>query len=82
VVYDRHNLLQPRESTDIGIHTIRGGDIVGEHEVIFAGCGELIQVSHKATSKTIFAQGAISAMRFIITQKYGVYNMQTLINSL
>lgn len=82
MIYDRHNLLQPRESTDIGIHTIRGGDIVGEHEVIFAGCGELIQVSHKATSKAIFAQGAMSAMRFIIKQKSGIYNMQMLINSL
>ena len=63
--YDRHSKRQKRNEKEIGIHSIRGGNIVGEHEVIFAGNDEIVKLSHSARSKAIFAQGAVNAAIFL-----------------
>lgn len=78
-VYDRHSVRQRRDSKELGIHSIRGGTIVGEHEVIFAGHDEVITISHSARSKEIFATGAINAGIFLSKQKPGLYAMRDLI---
>jgi len=81
-IYDRHNRRKKRSNLEIGLHAIRGGTIVGEHSVIFAGPDEIVEIKHTAMSKEIFANGAIRASRFIIDKKAGIYNMNDLINSL
>ena len=78
--YDRHSKRQKRNGNEIGIHSIRGGTIVGEHEVIFAGNDEIVKLSHSARSKAIFAQGAVNAASFINGKGAGVYNMSDLVN--
>lgn len=80
-VYDRHNVRRKRESREIGIHAVRGGTIVGEHDVIFAGNNELITLSHSATSREIFATGAIKAAIFMAGKTSGMYSMTDLIAS-
>ena len=79
-VYDRHSVRQKRKPSEIGIHAVRGGTIVGEHEVIFAGNNEIISLSHSATSREIFATGALKAAEFIADKKSGMYNMSDVIN--
>ncbi|MEZ0537421.1 4-hydroxy-tetrahydrodipicolinate reductase [Caldicellulosiruptoraceae bacterium PP1] len=79
-IYDRHNKRKKRNVSEIGIHSIRGGTIVGEHSVIFAGQDEIIEIKHTAMSKEIFAYGALNASKFITKQKAGIYNMSDLIN--
>ena len=65
-----------REKTEIGIHAVRGGSIVGDHDVIFAGTGEVIELSHKAISRDVFAIGALKACEYMATVKdAGLYNM-------
>ncbi len=78
-VYDRHSRRKKRNKKEIGIHAVRGGTIVGEHSVIFAGTDEIIEINHIATSKEIFATGALSAARFLYNKKPGFYNMNDLI---
>ncbi|HEX2985945.1 MAG TPA: 4-hydroxy-tetrahydrodipicolinate reductase [Caproiciproducens sp.] len=78
-VYDRHSQRKKRETNEIGIHSIRGGTIVGEHEVIFAGSNEIITLSHSAQSKGIFASGAVNAALFLVKQESGLYNMSDLL---
>ena len=78
-VYDRHSVRKKRTSHEIGIHAVRGGTIVGEHDVIFAGNDEIIEIKHTATSKEIFATGSIRAAKFIKDAKPGMYNMSNLI---
>lgn len=78
-VYDRHSRRQKREKSEIGMHAIRGGTIVGEHDVIFAGHDEVITLSHSAASKTVFAEGSINAAVFLKDQPAGLYNMGMLI---
>jgi dihydrodipicolinate reductase len=78
-VYDRHSQRKKRESAEIGIHSVRGGTIVGEHEVIFAGSHEVITLSHSAQSKEIFANGAVSAAQFLMKQPAGLYNMSDML---
>ncbi|HEY8349349.1 MAG TPA: 4-hydroxy-tetrahydrodipicolinate reductase [Clostridia bacterium] len=78
-VYDRHSRRKKRSRNEIGIHAIRGGTIVGEHSVIFAGNDEIIEIRHSALSKEIFATGALSAARFIIGKKPGMYDMNDLV---
>lgn len=73
--YDRHSVRKKREKEEIGIHAIRGGNIVGEHSVIFAGLDEVIEIKHAATSKEVFAAGAIRAARFMYKKGSGLYNM-------
>lgn len=77
--YDRHSVRKKRDKTEIGIHSLRGGTIVGEHSVIFAGCDETIEVKHTATSKEVFAVGAVKAAQFMKGAKPGLYAMKDLI---
>lgn len=79
-VYDRHTVRQKRQSSEIGIHAIRGGTIVGEHEVLFAGNNEIISLTHTATSRDVFATGAIKAAEFIVDKSCGLFNMSDVIN--
>lgn len=74
-VYGRHSKTQKRLKKDIGIHSIRGGAIVGEHQIIFAGGGEVIEINHSAISRDVFGYGAIAAGRFMMNRKPGMYNM-------
>ncbi|MBR2284289.1 MAG: 4-hydroxy-tetrahydrodipicolinate reductase [Ruminococcus sp.] len=78
-VYDRHSRRQKRERSEIGMHAVRGGTIVGEHEVIFAGHDEVITLAHSAASKTVFAEGAVNAAVFLRQQPAGLYDMQRLV---
>lgn len=78
-VYDRHSRRQKREKTEIGMHAIRGGTIVGEHDIIFAGHDEVITLSHSAASKSVFAEGSINAAVFLKDQKPGLYDMAQLV---
>ena len=79
-IYDRHNVRQPREQKEIGISSVRGGTIVGVHEVIFAGHDEIIEIKHTAMSREIFAQGAVAAARFLAeVQTPGLYDMSMMI---
>lgn len=79
-VYDRHSRRKKRSKTEIGIHAIRGGTIVGEHSVIFAGNDEIIEVNHTAMSKDIFGTGALRAARFLFGKEPGMYDMNDLIS--
>ncbi len=78
-VYDRHSVRKKRAKNEIGLHAVRGGTIVGEHDVIFAGNDEIIEINHKAMSKEIFAVGAIKAAKYIADKKSGMYSMAELI---
>ena len=68
-VYDRHSVRKKRGADEIGIHAVRGGNIVGEHTVLFAGQDEVIEITHRATSKEIFARGAIYDMKQLVAAK-------------
>ena len=73
--YDRHTKRAKRTKNEIGLHAVRGGTIVGEHDVIFAGPDEVITLSHSAQSREIFARGALLAGKFMKDKKNGMYNM-------
>lgn len=77
--YDRHSKREKRTKNEIGIHAVRGGTIVGEHEIIFAGRDEIITLSHSARSKEIFAVGAVNAAVFMTGKECGMYDMSQLI---
>ena len=79
-VYDRHSVRKPREKTEIGMHSIRGGTIVGEHDVIFAGRDEVITLSHSAGSKQVFAVGSVNAAVFLSGCEKGLYQMSDLLS--
>lgn len=78
-VYGREGNDTKRKKNDIGIHAVRGGTIVGEHEVIFAGQDEVVSIQHSAGSKKVFAQGAISAAKFLVGKGPGMYDMKDII---
>ena len=78
-VYDRHSVRKKRDSREIGIHSVRGGTIVGEHEIIFAGRDEVITLSHSAASKEVFAVGAVNAAAFVASKPAGLYSMADMI---
>lgn len=78
-VYDRHSVRKKREITEIGMHSIRGGTIVGEHEVLFAGPDECISITHTASSKRVFAEGSINAALFLIGRAPMLYDMTHLL---
>ena len=78
--YDRHSKREKRHTNEIGIHSVRGGTIVGEHEVIFAGNDEIVKLSHSARSRAIFANGAVNAAVFLKNKTDGVYSMTDLVN--
>ena len=80
-VFDRHTYRKKREKNEIGISSIRGGTIVGEHEVIFAGHDEVVTISHQAQSKEVFAVGSVNAAVFLANQKPGMYDMGNLLLS-
>ena len=79
--YNRHDFHEKRSSKEIGIHSVRGGTIVGEHEVIFAMPNEVITLSHSAENRGIFAAGAVNAACWLANQTAGYYDMGDLINS-
>lgn len=81
LTYDRHDRSQKRDKHEIGMHSIRGGTIVGEHEVIFAGNDEIIKISHMALSKNVFAVGAVNAAVYMKNKTTGMYNMNDVINN-
>lgn len=78
-VFDRHSVRKKRDHKEIGLHAVRGGTIVGEHQVLFAGTDECIELKHMATSKEVFAVGALRAAKFLTTQPAGLYSMKELI---
>ncbi len=75
-VYGRHEKNKRRTDNEIGIHSVRGGTVVGEHQVQFIGNDEIIEISHRAFSKQVFAQGALRAARFLASKQSGLYNMK------
>lgn len=77
--YDRHSKREKRTKNEIGMHSIRGGTIVGEHEIIFAGRDEIITLSHSARSKEVFAVGAVNAAVFMTGKEAGMYDMAELV---
>lgn len=77
--YDRHSQRKKREKSELGIHAVRGGTIVGEHQVIFAGQHEVITLSHSAQSKELFASGAVNAAVYMCGKGPGLYDMSDLI---
>jgi 4-hydroxy-tetrahydrodipicolinate reductase len=80
--YDRTKERAKREKNEIGIHAVRGGTIVGEHEIIFAGKDEVVELKHSATSKEIFAVGAVKAAKYLVTKTPGIYDMGNLMNEM
>lgn len=80
-VYDRHSVRKPRDHDEIGMHSIRGGTIVGEHDIIFAGHDEVITLSHSAQSKEVFAAGAVNAAVYLAKQEKGLYEMSDLVKN-
>ena len=79
--YDRHSKRQKRNGNEIGIHSIRGGTIVGEHSVMFAGNDEIVTISHSARSRAIFATGAVNAAVYLTDKENGMYNMSDLVRN-
>ena len=79
--YGRNGIVGKRDANEIGIHAVRGGGIVGEHQVIFASNFETITLTHQATDRSVFADGAIKACEFIVNKPVGLYNMTDVINA-
>jgi 4-hydroxy-tetrahydrodipicolinate reductase len=75
LAYVRHGMIGERPPRQIGVQTLRGGDVVGEHTVYFAGEGERLELTHRATSRDQFARGAVRALRWIVGKPPGVYDM-------
>lgn len=78
-VYDRSAVRQKRDTKEIGISALRGGTIVGEHEVIFAGTDEVIEFKHTAYSRSVFGKGAVEAAKFLAGKESGMYDMSDVI---
>jgi 4-hydroxy-tetrahydrodipicolinate reductase len=76
VRYGRSGILGERTATEIGVHSLRGGDVVGDHTVVFAGPGERVELTHKASSREVLANGALRAAAWVVTQRSGLYDMQ------
>lgn len=76
VRYGRSGIVGERTATEIGIHSVRGGDVVGDHTVIFAGVGERVELTHRASSREILAKGALRAAHWVVKQRPGLYDMQ------
>lgn len=74
--HGREGITGERIDDEVGIHSLRGGDIVGEHTAMFAGMGERLEITHRATDRAIFARGAIRAAQWLTSQPAGVYDMQ------
>ena len=78
-VYNRHDLSQKREANEIGFTSIRGGNIVGEHVVQFFGPNDTFEIKHTSYSRTVFAEGAVKALKFIADKPNGLYTMNDLV---
>ena len=78
-MFGRYTKTERRKPNEIGFHSVRGGTIVGEHEVMFIGPDEIVEVSHRAYSKQVFATGALRAAAFMMTKSPGIYNMQDVV---
>ena len=76
VRHGRSGIVGQRTAEEIGIHSMRGGDVVGDHTVVFANVGERVELTHKASSRETFATGALRAAEWVATQKPGLYDMQ------
>jgi 4-hydroxy-tetrahydrodipicolinate reductase len=74
--HGRSGITGERTKTEVGIHALRGGDVVGDHTVLFAALGERLELTHKASDRGIFARGALRAAQWVVTQPPGVYDMQ------
>jgi len=74
--HGRSGITGERQPTEVGVHALRGGDVVGEHTVMFAALGERLELTHKASDRGIFARGAIRAAHWVVKQPPGVYDMQ------
>ena len=79
-VYGREGVTGERDPSTIGFATIRGGDIIGDHTVMFAGIGERIEISHKSSSRVSYANGALRAARFLADKSTGLYDMQDVLS--
>ena len=79
--FDRHSKRKKRDANEIGISAVRGGTIVGEHTVLFAGNNECLEIKHTAFSKTIFANGALNAAAWLIDQPAGLYDMKNFLRN-
>ncbi len=79
LVHGRHGASAKRQKNEIGMHAVRGGAIVGEHQVHFIGPGEIIEISHTALSKTVFADGAVKAAAFLVGKPAGMYDMKDML---
>ncbi|MBR4754583.1 MAG: 4-hydroxy-tetrahydrodipicolinate reductase, partial [Lachnospiraceae bacterium] len=77
--FDRSGRSEKRRPKEIGISAVRGGSIVGEHEVIFAGSDEVVEFKHTAYSRALFAKGAVEAARFLSTAQPGYYSMKDVV---
>lgn len=74
--HGREGIVGERTSQEIGMHSVRGGDVVGDHTVIFAGLGERVELKHKAATRETFANGALRAAQWVVKQNPGLYDMQ------
>lgn len=81
-VFGRHGNVGARDKSEIGVHAVRGGTIVGEHEVMFAGEDEIVTLSHSARSRKVFASGALKAAAWLIGKRPGLYDMTDLLSEL
>ncbi len=81
-VYDRHSVRRKRAANEVGIHAVRAGNIVGEHELIFALGNEIVTLSHSAASRELFADGALRAARYMLGKPAGMYNMDGLVDEI
>ncbi len=80
-LYGREGICGKRNPNEIGIHAVRGGNIVGEHDVIFAGNFETVTLSHQATDRSVFAEGAVKAAKYIVNKNVGLFDMADVINN-
>ena len=78
-VYDRHSINEARKHNQIGISSIRGGNIVDEHEIMFIGDEETVSISHSAKTRDVFARGSLTAAAFVADAKPGIYDMSNVI---
>lgn len=76
VTHGRQGIVGERPDAEIGVHALRGGDVIGEHTVIFSGLGEQIELKHKASNRTVFAEGALRAAKWAVNKRPGLYDMQ------
>ena len=80
-VYAREGVTGARDPSTIGFATIRGGDVIGDHTVLFAGIGERIEISHKSSSRASYAQGSLRAARFLMNREHGLFDMNDVLGS-